>query len=196
MLVWFVSVYAILLAIFNFPISVTLIEFAPRLSTPDSNNISHNSIGKNQQPVEVMCAATAFTPATDSVSVAATDTDDAASFGDFVLALVVTVLGPVCASQWLMSVANALNSVKCITILPCCSSSNCFGFSYSCNWAHWLAPYPIYLLLLLSLSIFLSAPLQANHRNSFTPRAALACVWLIDGRFVCSFPFVLLLFLL
>lgn len=46
-----------------------------------------------------MCAATAFTPATDSVSVAATDTDDAASFGDFVLALVVTVLGPVCASQ-------------------------------------------------------------------------------------------------
>lgn len=114
-------------------------------------------------------------------------TDDAAGFGDFALALVVTVLGPVCASQWLMSVANALNSVKCITILPCC----CYTATASAS-----ATVAIEPPLSHSPSLCSLCSLQAKHRNSFTPIAALACVWLIDGRIVCSFPFVLLLFLL
>lgn len=177
--VWFVSVCVCacmcvcvcmysLPAIFNFPISVTLIELSPLgwAQSRQTATSATTALAKISSQLR-LCFRPLFPPVSTT-----------AGLGDFGSAGCDCSRACVCASQWLMSVANALNSVKCITILPC--------LDYSCNWA------PL-LMLAPSISLYPSLSLSlSKHRNSFTPIAALCLrLRLIDGRFVCCFPFLL-----
>lgn len=149
-----VCVYS-LPAIFNFPISVTLIELSP-LGWAESRQTATSAttaLAKISSQLR-LC----FRPLFPAVA-------RTAGLGDFGSAGCDCSRACVCASQWLMSVANALNSVKCITILPC--------LDYSCNWAPLLMLAPS-ISLYPAPSLFL---LKQFHTNSCALPASATDWW-------------------